>query len=74
MDTFKFVKTYVWAYKNGKSNIDVAAKLDVDLQRVYARANYLRKHGVKLPVLNRGQRQSSTSVEDLNSYIEAMVA
>lgn len=73
MNNAKFVKAYLWAYKNDKTSLDIAKKLGWEVQRVYVNANYLRKKGVRLPYLNResGRRMS---VEDLNGMIAKELA
>lgn len=68
METRKFVRTYMWAFNNGKTSLDVSKKLDVEVKKVYSYANYLRKLGVKLPFLNK-EAGRQLSVDDLNSLI-----
>lgn len=69
MNNTQFVKTYVWAHKSGKSSLDVAKQFKVDRKRVYSRANYLRKKGVKLPFLNKDSGRGQLNVEELNTLI-----
>lgn len=73
IDNVEFVKTYIWAYKADKTAQDVARKFGVDLKRVYAKTNALRKRGVNLPMLRKAYQTGGT-VEDLNSYITAALS
>lgn len=70
----QFVKTYVQAYKEGKTSVDVAQKLNVDLKKVYVKANTLGKRGVNLPILKQASplRNDLSSADDLNAYIESL--
>lgn len=72
METVSFVKTYVWAYKNNKTSAEVADKLGMELKQVYAKANTLRKRGVKLQELRKNLGVYD-EVDSLNSYIEAQI-
>lgn len=74
MNNTQFVKTYVWAHKNGKTSIDIAKKFEVDRKRIYAKANYLRKRGVKLPFLNKDSGRARLNVEELNLLIASRLA
>lgn len=69
MNNNQFVRTYIWAKQNGKTSVDIARKFDVETKRVYGRANYLRKKGVKLPFLNKDSGRRSLDVDGLNRYI-----
>jgi hypothetical protein len=49
--------------------MDIAKKFEVDRKRIYSKANYLRKKGVKLPFLNKDSGRGQLNVEELNALI-----
>lgn len=64
IDSYEFVKTWVTA----ETLNDVCERLEITTTQASAKANYLRKRGVKLPKMSR--RPDKTSVIELNKLVE----
>lgn len=70
MSNIKFVNTWMDAVKRGGGVQSVASKLGIEVTTASAKANYLRKQGVKLPPMTR-TRNEVFDVDRLNALIES---
>lgn len=68
----EFVLAWIEAVKKKQGVEAVATKCDITITRASARANYLRKKGVRLPAMPRTRRLGA-SVEELNQLIESRI-
>ena len=68
IDDRTFVKTWVEAYNKKRGVAAVAEKLNLDHTQASAKANVLRRKGVRLPAMPRGR--VGYTIDDLNEIID----
>lgn len=71
VDNKSFVVAWADAYTKRTGVPAVASRLDMSKKQVMAKANYLRKIGVQLPLMPRGA--TTYTVEDLNSILDSKI-
>lgn len=68
MNYRKFVDAWLDAYNKQQGVPAVASKMEIAVSTASAKANYLRRQGVKLPIMPRTRAPLNT-VEELNELI-----
>lgn len=72
MNSKNFVNAWLEAYSKRAGVPYVATRLGISVSTASARANYLRKQGVKLPQMPR-KRAADYSVDELNELITSKI-